>query len=272
MNKILKNELIAPSTRLLEIEAPEISKKVLPGQFIILRINEKGERIPLTVVKSDNTSGTITIVFQEIGKTTRLLGTLNPGEQIRDVVGPLGRESEIKKYDGPVILVGGGLGAAELLPVCRALKNKGNYIISILGARSKELIIFENALKNSSDEFFVATDDGSYGQKGFVTDILKNIITAKQSIAIIYAVGPVPMMKAVSNLTKPTGIKTIVSLNPIMVDGTGMCGSCRCTIAGKTKFACVDGPEFDAREVDWAGLEKRLKLFKEQEIEALKTI
>ncbi|MDI6642104.1 MAG: sulfide/dihydroorotate dehydrogenase-like FAD/NAD-binding protein [Elusimicrobiota bacterium] len=272
MNKIISKKLLGPQINLIELEAEAIAKKILPGQFVILRVHSKGERIPLTVAKKDLIRGTITIIFQEVGKTTKLLSKLNIGEEIQDLIGPLGNPTEIisptSLRDGNVVVIGGGVGIAEILPVAEALKNAGNKIIGIIGARTKELVILEDELRQITDELHITTDDGSYGKKGFVTDVLKQLLDYQPSTInyqLIYAVGPVPMMKKVAEVTKPYNIKTVVSLNPIMVDGTGMCGSCRVTVGGKTKFACVDGPEFDAHQVNWAELENRLKLFQEQE-------
>ena len=271
MHKILLQKLLGPQINLIEIDAAEIANKILPGQFVILRVHPKGERIPLTVTKKDLTRGTITIIFQEVGNTTKLLAKLHLGDEIHDLVGPLGSPTEINSINaidtGKVVAIGGGVGIAELLPVVEAVKNGGREVIGIIGARTKELVILQNELRQVTDELYITTDDGSYGQKGFVTDILKNLISQSPHppISMTYAVGPVPMMKKVSEVTRPYSIKTIVSLNPIMVDGTGMCGSCRVSVGGKTKFACVDGPEFDAHQVNWSELEARLKLFSTQE-------
>lgn len=268
MYEIIHKEKLGPQVTLLEIAAPWIAQKILPGQFIILRVTERGERIPLTVAKKDAARGTITIIFQEVGKTTKLLSSKEAGEKICNLVGPLGKSTEIEKV-GTVVCVGGGVGVAELLPVARALKNIGNKVIGIIGARNKELIILEKEIRAVSDEFYLTTDDGSSGEKGFVTYPLQRLLDAGVKIALVYAIGPLPMMKNVSNLTKDYKIKTYVSLNPIMVDGTGMCGSCRVTVGGQTKFACVDGPEFDGHLVDWEELANRLQLFRKQELESL---
>jgi len=248
---------------MMVINAPYIAKHAEVGNFVVLRLNEKGERIPLTIADFNRKNGSITILFQKIGKTTEELGMLNPGDEIRDVIGPLGHTTPIKKY-GNCVLVSGGIGVATLYPVVRALKEKGNNISVILGARTKELLVWENKFKKFSDRIFVTTDDGSYGRKGLVTDILKEVIKGK-SVSLVIAVGPVRMMKAVSDLTRPYGIKTIVSLNSLMVEGTGMCGACRVSIAGETRFACIDGPEFDGHEVDFLGLESRLGFYREEE-------
>ncbi|OGS22766.1 MAG: ferredoxin-NADP reductase [Elusimicrobia bacterium RIFOXYA2_FULL_39_19] len=275
MNKILEKRKLAQDTTLMVIDTQPISAKALPGQFIILRTHDNGERIPLTIVNSNPENKTITIVFQEIGKTTKLLGRLNTGEYIHDLAGPLGHASELIKYPNKIVVIGGGVGIAELLPVTIGLKNAGNSVAGIIGARNKDLLIFEDELRKTVDELHVVTDDGSKGQKGFVTDALNNIINnggTPENISLVYAVGPVPMMRAVSVLTLNFKIKTIVSLNPIMIDGTGMCGSCRCTINGKTKFGCVDGPEFDGHSVDWNELQTRLGQFKPFEKQSLGTI
>ncbi len=247
----------------LEVVAPEIAKKAQPGQFVALMVKEEGERIPLTVVSKDLSRGTITLILQEAGLTTKLLGRLNIGESLFSLVGPLGHPTEIRKF-GKVIIVGGGVGIAEILPVGEALKSAGNHVTTILGARSKSLLILEKELKAVSDEFYVATDDGSYGRKGFNADILTELLT-KGKYDLVYAVGPIPMMRKVASITQPAGIKTLVSLNALMVDATGMCGCCRVSVAGETKFSCVDGPDFDAHKVDWDELIKRNKIYVEQE-------
>ncbi len=268
MFKILDKEKIAENVVMMTISAPYIAKHARVGNFIVLRVNEKGERIPLTIADSDKKNGTITILFLKIGKTTELLGMLDKGDYIKDITGPLGHTTPIKKY-GNCILIGGGIGAATLYPIIKALKKAKNNITGIIGARSKELLIWGKKLKKYSNDFFVTTDDGSYGRKGLVTDVLMEIINSK-SISLVVAVGPVRMMKAVSDLTKPHSIKTIVSLNPLMVEGTGMCGACRVKIDGKTRFSCIDGPEFDGHTVDFKGLENRLKFYQKEEKEALR--
>ncbi|MFH0947764.1 MAG: sulfide/dihydroorotate dehydrogenase-like FAD/NAD-binding protein [Elusimicrobiota bacterium] len=286
MFTILEKSTPATSVNKFVIEVSDISQKALPGQFVILRLHEKGERIPITLADSDKAKGTITLFIQEVGKTTTEMGKLKSGEHILDIVGPLGVPSHIENH-GTVICIAGGVGVAVMYPVAKALKEKGNKIISILGARSKNFMILENEMKKISDEFYITTDDGSYGQKGFVSDVLKILISpplfcpegtkqiggGRQSpnlpISLVYAIGPVPMMKVVSEITKLHNLKTIVSLNPIMVDGTGMCGACRVTVGGITKFACVDGPEFDGHLVDWKELVCRLSVFKQKEKESL---
>ncbi|MBN1824146.1 MAG: sulfide/dihydroorotate dehydrogenase-like FAD/NAD-binding protein [Endomicrobiales bacterium] len=264
MYKIIKKRLLAPSVQLMEVSAPEIAKRAKAGQFVVVRVNEKGERIPLTIADSDPGSGLITIIFQEIGKTTQLLGTVKEGEEILDIVGPLGMPTHIENI-GTVVTVAGGVGVAEIIPVAKAFKKAGNRVIGIIGARSRELLILEEEMKKHCDNVFVATDDGSYGQKGFVSDVLSDLLSKQINIGLVYAIGPVPMMRVVSELTRQHGIKTVVSLNPIMVDGTGMCGACRVSVEGRTRFACVDGPEFNAHQVDWNELVSRLSLFKKEE-------
>jgi ferredoxin--NADP+ reductase len=248
---------------MLEILSPEIASKARPGQFIVLMVSEKGERIPLTVVERDPSKGTIKLIFQEAGLTTKMLGAMNTGDSLYSIVGPLGHPTEIKKY-GKIIIVGGGVGIAEIYPVAKAMREAGNHVTVILGARSKELLILENELKSVCDEFYVATDDGSYGRKGFTTNILEELLS-KSKYDLVYSVGPIPMMKISSMVTKKFNVKTLVSLNAIMVDATGMCGCCRVTVGGKTYFSCVDGPEFDAHLVDWGELIKRNKIYDDKE-------
>ncbi len=235
-----------------------MQKKAKPGQFVILRASETGERIPLTMADTDPEKGTITIIYQVVGKTTALFKTLKEGDGYLDIIGPLGKPTEIEKYDGDVVCVGGGTGVAVLHPITRGLKEKGNHVIAIIGARTKDLLILEDKMKAASHELHVCTDDGSYGHHGFVTDVLKEILE-KGNVKLVVGIGPVPMMKFVCAMTKEYNVKTLVSLNPIMVDGTGMCGCCRVTVDGKTKFACVDGPEFDGHKVDFDELMKRLR-------------
>lgn len=270
--KILNRELLADHsgtrTIRLDIASPDIAKMAKPGQFIALMVSEEGERIPLTLVATDREKGSVSLIFQELGLTTKLLGRMEAGEELYALAGPLGHATEIKKY-GPVILVGGGAGIAEIYPVAGALKDAGNHITTILGARTKGLLILEKELKDVSDEFYVTTDDGSYGEKGFVTDVLKRLLTNYELQAtnykLIYAVGPIPMMRRVAAVSAPSGIKTVVSLNALMVDATGMCGCCRVAVGGKIKFSCVDGPEFDAHQVDWEELEKRNRVYEDKE-------
>ena len=266
MYTIVKKEVLSEAVFLFDIKAPKIAAKAKAGQFFILRLNEKGERIPLTIADSDSKKGTITTIFQVVGRTTRDMSKLNEGDEILDVVGPLGEPSEIEKY-GRVVCVGGGVGIAPIYPIARALKECGNEVIGIIGARSKEFLFWEDKMAKVSDRLIVCTDDGSYGQKGFVTQAIEQV-AKEEKIDCLWAIGPMPMMKAVANTTKPLGIKTIVSLNPIMLDGTGMCGACRVSIAGETRFACVDGPEFDAHKVDFDLAMKRLAYYREEERQA----
>ena len=263
MFQIKSSSKIAPSINRIEILAPEIVNKWLPGQFIILRIDEKGERIPLTVNQVDKERSLLTIIFQEVGKTTRKLAALKEGDCLRDLIGPLGHPLEVKDY-GKVVCVGGGVGTAEIYPEAKALKEAGCHLISILGARNKDLLILRDEMGKISDEIIFTTDDGSYGRRGLVTDPLGEVL-AKDTVDMVIAIGPVIMMREVSKLTLPYKVKTIVSLNSIMVDGTGMCGSCRVTVGGRTKFACVDGPEFDGHLVDFNELLIRNRRFLEEE-------
>ncbi|HEX7539692.1 MAG TPA: sulfide/dihydroorotate dehydrogenase-like FAD/NAD-binding protein [Syntrophales bacterium] len=248
-------------------EAPDIAKKRKAGQFVILMIDDKGERIPLTIVDSDPVKGTLTIIYQVVGKTTDQLAQLNPGDVIQHVLGPLGHPTEIDDIE-TAVCVGGGVGIGVVYPIAKALKEKGTRVISIIGARTKKLLILEEESRSVSHEFHVTTDDGSYGRHGFVSDVLKDIIASGQKIDRVFTIGPVPMMRVVANVTRPHQIKTLVSLNPIMVDGTGMCGACRVSVGGKTKFTCVDGPEFDGHEVDFGLLMSRLQMYTGQEQQA----
>lgn len=270
-NKIVKKENLAAEIVLMEIEAPEIAKKRKPGQFIILRVNEEGERIPLTIADSSPEAGTITIIFQVVGKTTMQLSDLSVGGEIADLVGPLGKPTHIDNF-GTVAAIGGGVGTAVIYPVAKGLKKAGNKLISIIGARSKDLLFLTEEMKEISDRLLISTDDGSEGIHGFVTDVLKKIIDEGEKPDIVFAMGPLPMMKAVSNLTRDLGIKTIVSLNPIMIDGTGMCGGCRVTVNNEIKFACVDGPEFDGHQVDFDNLGKRLRVYYDKEQESCRIL
>lgn len=270
MFRIIDKETLSKEVKVMAIYAPNIAAKAKAGQFVMVIAKENSERMPLTIADKNVDEGTITLAFQEVGFSTKELGALNKGECIQHILGPLGNPSHIEKL-GTVICIGGGIGIAELIPVAKAMREAGNRVIGILGARSKDLIIFEDKLKKICSELFVSTDDGSYGRKGLVTDILSDFLkvieksTHTEYPALVYAVGPVGMMEAVSALTKNYGIKTVVSLNPIMVDATGMCGSCRVTIGGKVKFGCVDGPEFDGHLIDFLELKNRLNLFREQE-------
>ncbi|MFW2368258.1 MAG: sulfide/dihydroorotate dehydrogenase-like FAD/NAD-binding protein [Desulforhopalus sp.] len=264
MFKIVKREEMAEGTVILnEIEAPLIAKKAKPGQFVILKANEEGERIPLTMADTDPDNGTITIIYMVVGKSTAVFKELKVGEGYQDVIGPLGKPTHLEKV-GKVVCVGGGTGVAVLHPITRGLKEVGNDVTCIIGARNKGLLMMEEHMTAASHDLRVCTDDGSYGHHGFVTDVLKNVLQ-EGGIELVVAIGPVPMMKAVSNLTKEFDVETLVSLNPIMVDGTGMCGGCRVTIGGETKFACVDGPEFDGHQVDYDELILRLRAYEEDE-------
>jgi ferredoxin--NADP+ reductase len=233
-----------------------------------VRVHEHGERVPLTIAESNPADGTITVIVQGVGKTTKLLNELNAGDVLPDVVGPLGRPSDVRLF-GTVVVIGGGVGTAIAYPTAKALREAGNHVITILGARNKELLILENEARTISDELFVTTDDGSYGERGLVTDKLTALIAGGKKIDLVLAIGPIPMMQAVAETTRPIGVKTVVSLNPIMVDGTGMCGGCRVQVGGRSQFACVDGPEFDAHEVDFDGLSKRNAMYQESERRAL---
>ena len=266
MFKIIYREEMAGGTVILnEIEAPLIAKKARPGQFVILKANETGERIPLTMADTNTEKGTITVIYMVVGKSTAIFKTLNVGDSYQDVIGPLGKPTHIEKL-GDVICVGGGTGIAVLHPITRGLKQVGNNVIAIIGARNKDLLILEDKMKAASHDLHVCTDDGSYGHKGFVTDVLKKILNEKKDkIKLVVGIGPVPMMKFVSQVTKEFNVKTLVSLNPIMIDGTGMCGGCRVSVGGKNKFACVDGPEFDGHKVDFDELSLRLQAYLEDE-------
>ena len=265
MFRILDARLLGPGVTEFTIEAPRVARKQLPGQFVIIRLDENGERIPLTIKGSDPSRGTITLVVQAVGKTTAQMSELKAGDAILDVVGPLGKASDVERF-GTVVVIGGGVGTAIALPTARALHDAGNRVFSILGARTKELLILEDEVRAVSDQTFVMTDDGSYGQKGFVTDKLRQLV--QLPVSLVLAIGPVPMMRAVADVTRERKIKTIVSLNSIMVDGTGMCGGCRVIVGGKSEFACVDGPEFDAHEVDFQILAQRNAMYREQEQQA----
>lgn len=265
MFQIVRKQEMAKGTIIrFDISAPKIAKKVKAGQFIILRVNETGERIPLTVADKDDFAGIITIIFQIVGKTTALMRSLREGDIIKDISGPLGRPADVEKI-GTVIMVGGGTGVAILHHVAKAFKDAGNFVISIIGSRDREMLILENEMKAISDELIITTDDGSYGMRGFVTDPLKKYLEERYDIKLVYAIGPIIMMKNVTRLTKQYNIPTMVSLNPIMIDGTGMCGGCRVKVNNKTKFCCVDGPDFDGFQVDFDELEKRNSLYLKDE-------
>ncbi|MBQ3567000.1 MAG: sulfide/dihydroorotate dehydrogenase-like FAD/NAD-binding protein [Oscillospiraceae bacterium] len=265
MFRIVQKRVLNPSVTLLEIEAPFIAKKAKAGQFIIFRIDEKGERVPLTIADYNRENGTITIIFQIVGRTTQQLSELNEGDSILDVAGPLGMPTEIGGNVKKVCVIGGGVGCAIAYPQAKELSENGISVDVIAGFRNKDIVILEDEFKNHSDNLIICTDDGSYGKKGFVTDALKEQIENGAVYDAVIAIGPVPMMKFVCDVTKPYNIKTIVSLNPIMIDGTGMCGGCRVTVGGQIKYACVDGPDFDGHEVDFDELMKRNSTYREYE-------
>ena len=271
MYRIVDKKKLAPTITMLKLDTPEVAQKVKPGQFVILRINEEGERIPLTVNDFDRVRGTITIVFQEVGKSTRLLGKLETNEHLADVVGPLGKHTEIEKF-GTVICVGGGVGTAVIYPITRALYQAGNKVIGIVGARNESLLTFIEEMEAVTHTLIITTDDGTRGRHGLVTDPLKEILAGGEHIDRIIAIGPAIMMKFVCRTTEPFKVKTIVSLNPIMLDATGMCGVCRVSVGGETRFGCVDGPEFDGHQVDFDSLLNRLTQYVEEEKISLATI
>ncbi|MGB7265498.1 MAG: sulfide/dihydroorotate dehydrogenase-like FAD/NAD-binding protein [Terracidiphilus sp.] len=269
MYKIVAARTAGLNIREFEIHAPRIAHKQRPGQFVILRLRDQGERIPLTIKSADPAAGTITIAVQAVGKTTSMLNCLEAGDSILDVVGPLGRPSEIKEY-GTAVILAGSVGTAMALPTAKALKDAGNRVIFIEGARSREMVVFEDEVRVASDEAYILTDDGSYGEQGLVTKKLGELLEAGRKLDFVLAVGPVPMMRAVAQITAPLGIKTMVSLNSIMVDGTGMCGGCRVLLGQQSKFACVDGPEFDASQVNFEVLMQRNAMYRGQECRSLK--
>ena len=269
MYKIVEARSVGLNIKQFVIEAPRIARKQQPGQFVILRLHENGERIPLTIKASDPEAGTVTIVAQSIGKTTTLLNCLETGDYILDIVGPLGHPSEIENF-GTVAILAGSVGTAMALPTANALKAAGNHVVFIEGARSTEMVVFEDEVRQASNETYIMTDDGSYGEKGLVTKKLNDLLADGRTINFVLAVGPVPMMRAVSQVTMPLGIKTMVSLNSIMVDGTGMCGGCRVLLGNTAKFACVDGPEFDASMVNFEVLMQRNAMYRDKECESLK--
>lgn len=264
MFEIIRKEILNPAVKLMEIEAPYIARKAEPGQFIILRTDDNGERVPLTIADYNRTKGTVTIIFQEVGKTTKILGAMEEGDQLLDFVGPLGVASHLGEYKKAAV-IGGGLGTAIAYPQAKKLHSLGAEVHSILGFRNKDIIILEKEMADVSSKLVIATDDGSNGNKGFVTDMLKRLIEEGNQYDLVIAIGPLIMMKVVSNLTRQYGIKTIVSMNPVMIDGTGMCGGCRVTVGGKTKFACVDGPDFDGHEVDFDEAMRRQTMYKSEE-------
>ncbi|MGE3062885.1 MAG: sulfide/dihydroorotate dehydrogenase-like FAD/NAD-binding protein [bacterium] len=268
MTLIIKKETHGKNIHKFVIKSPLIARKTKPGQFVVIRAFENAERIPITISDTDRDNGTITLFIQEVGTSTSKIGTLKEGESFLDIAGPLGRPAHIENV-GSVITIGGGVGSAITYPETKAYKNAGNYVVSIMGFRSRENIILENEMKKVADEVYITTDDGTYGERGFVSDKLKEIIGRGGKIDEVLVIGPAIMMKVVSDITKEYKIKTIASLNSIMVDGTGMCGACRVEVGGKTKFACVDGPEFDAHEVDFDLLMKRINMYSDEEKESL---
>ena len=268
MYKILVKKDLVPNIHLFKIEAPNVAKKAQAGQFVVIRIDEKGERIPLTIADWDEKEGSVTIVVMKVGTTTYRLASLQAGGYIADFVGPLGLPTDIENF-GTVACVAGGVGVAPIVPITRAIKNAGNRVISILGARTKDLVFWEDELRSVSDQLTVTTDDGSYGRKGVVTEPLKELLESGEKVDRVIAIGPSIMMKYCSLTTQPFGVKTIVSLNPIMVDGTGMCGCCRVSASGVTKFVCVDGPDFDGHQVDWDLLLARQRIYLDEEKSSL---
>jgi ferredoxin--NADP+ reductase len=264
MYRILRKQVLSPSIKLMEIKAPRVANKAKPGQFVIVRMNETGERIPLTIADFSQVDGSITVIFQEVGKSTIQMGQMETGDSFENVVGPLGHATEIENF-GKVVVVGGGVGIAPIFPIARGLKLAGNEVISIIGARAKELLFWEDRMKAVSSQSIVCTDDGSYGRKSLVTEPLKELLETQKDITRVWAIGPAVMMKFVAATTKPFNIPTIVSLNTIMIDGTGMCGGCRVVMDGGAKFVCVDGPEFDAHKVDWESMLSRMSFYRAEE-------
>jgi len=264
LSKILLKQDLVPNIHLFKVMAPNVAKKAQAGQFVVIRVDEKGERIPLTIADWDREEGSVTIVFMEVGTTTHKLASLEAGDDIADFAGPLGLPTHIEKF-GTVVCVAGGFAVATIVPIARAMRTAGNRVISIMGARNKELIFWENELGSVSDQLIVTTDDGSYARKGLVTEPLKELLESDEKIDRVIAIGPSIMMKFSALTTQPFGVKTIVSLNPIMVDGTGMCGSCRVLVGGETKFVCVDGPDFDGHQVDWDLLFARQRAYLDEE-------
>ena len=268
MYRIMLREDLVPGIHLFKVEAPAVARKAQAGQFVVLRVDEKGERIPLTVADWDREEGSITIVFMEVGATTRKLAQLKAGDYIANFAGPLGLPTHIDNF-GTVVCVGGGFAVAPIVPIARSMKEAGNKVLSIMGARNKDLLFWEDRLRAVSDELVVTTDDGSYGRKALVTEPLKELLEGERKIDRVIAIGPTVMMKFCAKTTEPFGVKTIVSLNPIMVDGTGMCGCCRVEVGGQTKFTCVDGPDFDGHQVDWDLLFTRQRIYLEEEKKSL---
>jgi len=264
MYEIMESKELSQLVYFIKVSAPEIARKHKAGQFAIIRTDEHGERIPLSIMNSDAEEGSISFIVQQVGKSTAVLCGMSVGDTISDVVGPLGKPTHIENY-GTVVCVGGGIGTAPVLPIAKAMKEAGNKVLSIIGSRSKDLLVLEDEMRAASDRLFVATDDGSYGHHGFVTQVLKELIDEGLDIGCVVGIGPVPMMKAVANVTRPYKLFTLVSLNPIMVDGTGMCGACRVTIGGRSRFVCVDGPEFDGHEVDFDELILRNRSYLKEE-------
>lgn len=268
MYRIVRKKILNPQVKLIEIDAPYVARKAEPGQFVILRVHEDGERIPLTISDYDREKGTVTVIFQEVGATTRLLGTLDEGDSLADFCGPLGNPSHLEGVKKAAV-IGGGLGTAIAYPQAKKLHAMGADVDVIMGFRNRDLIILEDEMSKVANRLYVTTDDGSNGTKGFVSDILKTLLEDGEKYDLVIAIGPPIMMKVVCDVTKPYGIRTIVSLNPIMIDGTGMCGGCRVTIGGETKFACVDGPDFDGHQVDFAELIRRLSMYRDHEAASL---
>ena len=264
MNEIVSKYRIGPDVLRMDVRHPKLARKARPGQFVILRVSEDGERFPLTIADADTDAGTVTLIFAVVGKSTMLLAAKEEGETVLDLVGPLGVPTETERY-GRVLCVGGGIGVAPLYPVAKALKGAGNDVVAVLGARSKDLLILEREFRAVTADVLVATDDGTYGRKGFVTDVIADLVARGERFDKAWAIGPVPMMRAVAEATRRTAIPLVVSLNPIMVDGTGMCGGCRVIVGGQVRFACVDGPEFDGHQVDFDSLAKRLGVYRDKE-------
>ncbi len=269
MPKVLDNVQIGPLNWKMRIEVPRLVAKAKAGQFVIIRVNEQGERVPMSIAGLDKENGVLTVIYQVVGKTSAMMTTVPAGGEVKDCVGPLGLPSHVENW-GTVCVVGGGIGIAPVYPIAQAYKAAGNKVITIIGARSKDILFYEDEHKAVADEFYVATDDGSKGHHGFVSDVLKQLLDKGEKINMVMAIGPVPMMRVLSNLTKEYNVPTWVSLNPLMVDGTGMCGGCRVTVGGETKFACVDGPDFDGHLVDFDLLTKRLSAYREQERASMK--
>ena len=267
MYRILHKTVLSDVTKLMVVEAPQVARKAEPGQFVIIRIDDRSERIPLTIADFDRDAGAITIIFQEVGKSTMHLGTLEPGDELTTFVGPLGDPTEIEDF-GTVVCVGGGVGIAPTFPIARGLKAAGNHVISIIGARTRDLIFWEDRMREVSDELIVCTDDGSYGRRALVTVPLKELLDERE-VARVWAIGPAIMMKFVALSTQPYNVPTLVSLNTVMIDGTGMCGGCRVLLEDGARFVCVDGPEFDGHKVDWDNLLSRLQFYRDEEQEAV---